>query len=82
MQTPDLANLSLRESSELPANTLVAPISIIREIRLMLGSINIDMQVGIEDVVVVSSDLYEAFSKWNAAQGYEDESGADDSWLN
>jgi len=85
MFTPDLASVEFRESVDLPANTLVAPISVIREIRLVLGSIGIDMQVGVEEAVLVSSDLFSAFGQWDEARIEEEESDGPDedtSWLN
>ncbi len=86
MFTPDLASVDFREARDLPKNTIVAPLAVIREIRIVLGKINIDMQVGVEDAVLVSSDVFAAFSEWDAAQAdFEDEDeqgGPDTSLLN
>ena len=84
MFIPELACLEIRESTELPANTLVAPLSVIREIRLVLGRITIEMRVGREEVVVVSSDLFEAFNAWSDAldEPHDEGGGEDTSWLN
>lgn len=87
MFTPDLASVDFREASDLPKNTIIAPLPVIREIRLVLGKINIDMQVGAEDAVLVSSDVFAAFSEWDAAQVDFDEEdgempGEDSSLLN
>ena len=80
MATPDLACLDFRECLELPANTLVAPLPVIREIRCLLGEIGIDLLVGSDDAVLVSPDVFAAFSAWDADQeGGEDEDAA---WLN
>ena len=68
MQTPDLATVDFREDATLPAKTIVAPLPIIREIRVMLGNINIKMVVALDDAVTVSSDVFLAFSQWDAAQ--------------
>jgi hypothetical protein len=65
MTPPDLADLDLMESAELPARTMVAPLSIIREIRLAPGVPSINLLVGTEDVVLVSSDLFEAYNEWD-----------------
>ena len=68
MQTPDLASVDFREDATLPQKTIVAPLPIIREIRIMLGNINLHMLVGTDDAVLVSSDVFLAFSQWDAAQ--------------
>lgn len=61
----DLGDLELLESAELPAQTLVAPLSIIREIRVMLGEARINLVVGSGDVVLISTDLFEAYTEWD-----------------
>lgn len=65
MTPPELADLEFVESAELPSRTMVAPLSIIREIRLVPGVASINMLVGTEDVVLVSSDLFEAYNEWD-----------------
>ena len=66
MFTPGLGSLELRECSTLPPQTLVAPIPVLREIRLALGKVGFNLQVGVEDAVFVSSDLFNAFNAWDA----------------
>jgi hypothetical protein len=61
----DLGELEFQESAELTAQTLVAPLSIIREIRVFLGQSKINLIVGTEDVVLVSTDLFEAYNVWD-----------------
>lgn len=78
MQTPDLSCLELRESQSLPARTLVAPISVIREIRLLLGQLKLDLRVGLGETVLISSDLYAAFNAWQAENFGNDDLGNDD----
>ncbi len=75
MFTPGLGSLELRECSALPPQTLVAPLQVLREIRLALGKVGFNLQVGIEDAVFVSTDLFNAFNAWDAKnEGSEDES--------
>jgi hypothetical protein len=62
----DLADLEFLEAAELPPQTLVAPLSIIREIRVFLGAAKINLIVGTQDAVLVSSDLYEAYNVWDS----------------
>lgn len=83
MFSPDLVSLELRQCDDLPRNTLVAPLSVIREIRCLLGNIGIDLIVGTEETVLASKDVYDAFKAWDAMQ-VEDEadSGEDNAWLN
>lgn len=66
MMTPDLGQLEMVECTELPARTLVAPLSIVREIRTTLGEVSLNVMVGLEEVVKVSSDLFEAYSQWDS----------------
>lgn len=66
MKPPHLGELDLQESVELPPRTLVAPLSIIREIRLTLGhNAPINLVVGVGEVVLISSDLFEAYDIWD-----------------
>ncbi len=76
MPTPDSFGLEFREDPTLPAMTLVAPISVIRDIRAELGEVGMNIQVGWDSpAVMVSSDLYEAFNVWSSQQdGLEEES--------
>lgn len=62
----DLADLELLESVDLPPQTLVAPLSIIREIRVFLGASKIHLVVGVDEAVYVSTDLYEAYNAWDS----------------
>lgn len=82
MFTPDLVNLELRQCDDLPKNTLVAPLPVIREIRCLLGSIGINLIVGTEEAVLASKDVFDAFSAWEALQSEEDEDMEDNSLLN
>jgi hypothetical protein len=66
MNTPDLSCLELRETVNLPARTIIAPLSVIREIRLVLGEVKLDLRVGVGETVLISSDLFAAFSAWQA----------------
>ena len=61
----DLCSLEIRESQDLPARTLVAPLSVIREIRASVGRIGLDLQIGLEETVLVSPDVFAAFSDWD-----------------
>lgn len=67
-----LSSLELRECSTLPARTLVAPLHVLREIRLALGRVGFNLQVGVEDAVFVSSDLFNAFNAWDANNNPDD----------
>lgn len=66
MMPNDLADLELLEAAHLPPQTLVAPLSIIREIRVFLGAAKINLVVGTQEAVLVSSDLYEAYNVWDS----------------
>ena len=79
MFTPELACLNLQECSELPPGTLVAPLPILRDIRCALGPTTLNLWVGEQEEVLVSSDLYEAFHAWESQQ--EDDQNHD-GWLN
>jgi hypothetical protein len=81
MTSPDLACLEFRECTKLPANTLVAPLPVIREIRCLLGNIGIDLVVGTDEAVLVSPDVFAAFNAWDAEQS-DDPEGDDSAWLN
>ncbi len=67
----DAGRLDLCESPELPERTLVAPLPVVREIRALLGLIDVDIRIGSGDAVFVSSDLYAAFSEWDERQRSE-----------
>jgi hypothetical protein len=65
MISHDAGRLDLCESPELPARTLVAPLPVVREIRAVLGLIDVDIRIGTADAVFVSSDLFAAFTEWD-----------------
>lgn len=77
MDTPNFSCLELRESADLPARTLIAPISVIREIRMILGKLNLDLQIGLDETVLVSSDLFAAFTAWQAERMDEEDCDID-----
>ena len=68
----DAGRLSLCESTELPERTLVAPLPVVREIRTVLGALDVDIRVGNGDTVFVSSDLFAAFNEWDQHQAGDD----------
>ncbi|WP_437188168.1 hypothetical protein SH668x_001598 [Planctomicrobium sp. SH668] len=82
MFSPELACLDFKECRELPPSTLVAPLSILREIRCALGPTKLNLLVGTGEAVQVSSDLYAAFHAWEDEQSDEPESDSDHSMLN
>jgi hypothetical protein len=77
MFTPELACLDFQECAELPKGTLVAPVSVLREIRCALGPTKLTLLLGTSEAVLVSSDLFEAFQQWEQAQADDDEPGVD-----
>lgn len=84
MFSSDLVSLELRQCDDLPKNTLVAPLSVIREIRCILGNIGIELVIGTEEAVLASKDVYDAFKAWDAMQPEDDsdDDAQDNSWLN
>lgn len=82
MFSPDLVSLELRQCDDLPQNTLVAPLPVIREIRCLLGNIGIELIVGTGETVLASKDVYDAFKAWDAMQADETDDGQDNAWLN
>lgn len=82
MFTPELASLDFQECRELPASTLVAPLSVLREIRCALGPTRLNLLVGDQEAVLVSSDLFEAFNVWEQDQGEDLNDGPDNALLN
>ncbi|WP_437192070.1 hypothetical protein [Planctomicrobium sp. SH527] len=83
MSLSDLACLDLQECRELPQNTLMAPLPLLRELRCALGATTIKMLVGHNSAVLVSSDLYEAFHVWEDDHTVqEDNDGIDPAQLN
>lgn len=78
MFSPELACLDFQECDSLPPSTLVASLTILREIRCAIGKSKIQLLVGETDAVLVSSDLFQAFQEWEAAQADDDESEAGD----
>lgn len=63
------ADIELLESQELPLRTLVAPPVLARELRLVLAELDLTIENGTSDAVIISSDLYEAFQQWNEVEG-------------
>ncbi len=61
----DLAQLDLHEDVTLPLRTVVAPLAIVREIRTTIGQVPINLLVGSEDLVRISTDLFEAYNDWD-----------------
>jgi len=78
MFTPELACLDFQECRDLPANTLVAPLVVLREIRCALGPTRLNLIVGNQEAVLVSSDLYEAFHAWEQHQDNVADDGQDE----
>jgi len=73
MFTPELACLDFQECRELPPSTLVAPLTVLREIRCALGPTQLNLLVGQQEAVLVSSDLFEAFHAWEQDQEENDD---------
>ncbi|MCA9026573.1 MAG: hypothetical protein KDA86_15310 [Planctomycetaceae bacterium] len=72
------ADIELLESEELPVRTLVAPLILARELRLVLAELDLNIEIGTRDAVIISSDLYQAFQQWNEAVAEDDSS--ESSW--
>lgn len=72
------ADIELLESEELPLRTLVAPPILARELRLALDAMDLTIQTGSREAVLISSDLYEAFQQWDG--GDESSSSLDGQW--
>ncbi|AMV21729.1 hypothetical protein [Planctomyces sp. SH-PL14] len=68
MLVPDFFNVEFVEDAELQSNTMTAPLSVIREIRSAIPGLAINLMVGFDERVYVSSDLYEAFNVWSSQQ--------------
>ncbi len=62
------ADIELLESEELPQRTLVAPPVLARELRLALAALDLTIETGTRDAVLISSDLYEAFQQWDPGE--------------
>ena len=82
MFTPELANVDFQECRELPPSTLVAPLSLLREIRCALGPTKLNLLIGTKEAVLVSSDLFEAFNAWEQDQEDDMGEGHEDPELN
>lgn len=72
------ADIELLESEELPVRTLVAPLVLARELRLILAELDLNIEIGTRDAVIISSDLYQAFQQWNAT--VEEDDASDSHW--
>ena len=57
--------IEMVERPELPARTIVAPLSLTREIRMAIPDQSLNLVIGMDEVVYVSSDLSEAFCHWS-----------------
>ena len=57
-------HLEFVERPELPGRTIVAPIEVAREIRLLLPCLKMNIITGLDDVVYASSDICRAFYRW------------------
>lgn len=66
MLPTDHAEIELLESDELPVRTLVAPPLLARELRLVLSGMDLTIQMGSQEAVIISSDLYDAFKAWSS----------------
>lgn len=82
MFTPELACLDFQECQDLPPGTIVAPLSVLREIRCALGRTELNLVVGDQEAVMVSADLYQAFHVWEEEQEDRTEDLGDNAWLN
>ena len=58
--------LEFIERPELPGRTIIAPIEIAREIRLLLPQLNMTIVTGLDDVVYASTDICKAFNSWQS----------------
>lgn len=74
----DLGCINVLEAQNLPPKTIRAPLHMIREIRLTLGPLPIHFEIGADEDVYISTDLFSAFAKWSD----ELEGGCDQSDLN
>lgn len=72
MLPTDHADIELLESDELPVRTLIAPPLLARELRLALTGMDLTIQMGAQDAVIISTDLYAAFQEWSELEGDED----------
>jgi len=79
MLPTDHAEIELLESDELPVRTLIAPPMLARELRLVLTGMDLTIEMGSQDAVIISADLYEAFQEWSGAgeDGPADDGGAE-----
>lgn len=67
MLPTDHAEIELLESDELPVRTLIAPPLLARELRLALIGMDLTIEMGSQDAVIISTDLYAAFQEWSGA---------------
>ena len=72
------ADIELLESEDLPGRTLVAPPVLARELRLALDSLDLTIQCGTLDAVLISSDLFQAFQQWQPSE--QDADASDSHW--
>lgn len=79
MLPTDHAEIELLESDELPVRTLIAPPLLARELRLALTGMDLTIQMGSQEAVIISTDLYAAFQEWSALEA-DDDSESDECW--
>lgn len=79
MLPTDHADIELLESDELPVRTLIAPPLLARELRLALAGMDLTIQMGAQDAVIISTDLYAAFQEWSELET-DDDSEPDGHW--
>jgi hypothetical protein len=82
MLPTDHAEIELLESDELPVRTLVAPPMLARELRLVLAGMDLTIQLGSQDAVIISTDLYAAFQEWSRQLAVEDDNADSETDLN
>lgn len=81
MLPTDHAEIELVESDELPVRTLIAPPLLARELRLALTGMDLTIEMGPQDVVIISTDLFTAFQEWSGGSSADDPSSqAEDNW--
>jgi hypothetical protein len=80
MLPTDHAEIELLESDELPVRTLIAPPLLARELRLALTGMDLTIEMGSQDAVIISTDLFAAFQEWSGELQSEEESEAGENW--
>ena len=80
MLPTDHAEIELLESDELPVRTLIAPPLLARELRLVLSGMDLTIQMGSQDAVIISTDLFTAFQEWSGQAESEDGPETESFW--